>query len=437
MKKIIIPILFVIIITTSIIFSLQLSNNPIKTEDRIVKTSQIQIIPPLDENNPIKIGILHSLSGTMAISERPVVDATLLAVQEINSSGGILGRKVIPIVVDGKSDWDIFAQEAKRLIIEEDVSAVFGGWTSASRKIIKPVFEEYDHLLFYPVQYEGLEQSKNIVYTGSTPNQQVLPAVNWAFNNIGSSFFLVGSDYIFPKSVNEIIKYKIDELNGQIVGEEYRVLGETNFEQVVDKIINSKPDIILNTINGDSNIAFFHELQSRGITSKDIPVISFSIGENEILQLDISQIKGNYAAWSYFQSIDTKINHDFVNAFKNKYGEYRVTSDPMEAAYTGVYIFAKAAEMANSDKPTEIIKYVRGITISSPQGSVGIDPETQHLLKNIRIGKINSDGQFDIILSSEVSIKAIPFPKYQSVEQWNEFLTKSYVEWNGNWENIQ
>jgi urea transport system substrate-binding protein len=258
----------------------------------------------LDEKNPIKIGIIHSLSGTMAISETPVVDSTLLAIDEINEKGGILGRKVIPIIRDGRSDWNTYASEAQQLIIEEKVDVIFGGWTSASRKTMKPIFEKYDHLLFYPVQYEGLEQSPNIVYTGAAPNQQVLPAVDWASQNIGTKFFLIGSDYVFPRSANEIIKSKIDEVGGQIVGEEYKLLGEDQFEDVVKKIVETNPDVILNTINGDSNVGFFKELRKQGITPSVIPTISFSIAEDEIKYLGADTMTCDYDVWNYFKSID-------------------------------------------------------------------------------------------------------------------------------------
>lgn len=387
----------------------------------------------LNEKNPIKVGVLHSLSGTMAISERPVVDATLMAIDEINEKGGVLGRKIVPIVVDGRSDWPTFAKEAKRLITEENVSAVFGGWTSASRKTMKPVFEKYDNLLFYPVQYEGLEQSPNIVYTGAAPNQQVIPAIDWAMKNIGTKFFLVGSDYVFPRSANTIMKERINELDGMVVGEEYRVLGEKDFTEIINKIVQTHPDVILNTINGDSNVWFFKELRERGITPQDISTISFSIGENEITQLGAENMKGDYAAWNYFQSIDTKENKDFVTNFKKKFGEYRVTNDPMEAAYVGVNLFARSVEESGSDDVNDIRKSVKGITFAAPEGIVGVDPQTQHLEKVVRIGKILENGQFEIVASSEQAITAIPYPSYKSVNDWNLFLDGLYNDWNQSW----
>jgi len=389
----------------------------------------------LDKSNPIKVGVLHSLSGTMETSERPVVEATLLAIEEINERGGVLGRPIQPIVADGRSDWQTFANEAKRLIVDEDVSVIFGGWTSASRKTMKPVFEEYNHLLFYPVQYEGLELSPNIVYTGAAPNQQVLPAVNWAFENLGTRFFLVGSDYVFPQSANIIMKERIKELGGEVVGEEYKILGSKDFTKVVDKIIEIKPDVILNTINGDSNLWFFKELRERDIVPQEIPTISFSIGENEIEYLGSKDMAGDYAAWNYFQSLDTRQNQIFVNNFKAKYGNNRVTGDPMEAGYIGVYLFAKAVEKAGSDDPTAIRDALKGITISAPEGIVGVEPNTQHLLKVVRIGQILENGQFKIVASSEVPILPVPYPKYKSQEEWNSFLNELYSSWGNNWSN--
>jgi urea transport system substrate-binding protein len=425
--------LSIILITGFVFLSVQngyLNYSSSERKTIIEKPSMI-----LNKENPIKVGILHSLTGTMAISETAVADATLMAIEEINDRGGILGREVVPILKDGKSDWSIFALEAKNLIVEDKVSVVFGGWTSASRKTMKPVFEEYDHLLFYPIQYEGLEKSPNIIYTGASPNQQVLPAIDWAYENLGPRFFLVGSDYVFPRSVNEIIKGKVHELGGVVVGEEYKLLGEENFKDVVDKIVESKPDVILNTINGDSNCSFFNELRQRGITPKVIPTISFSIAEDEIKIIGAEKMAGDYAAWNYFQSLDNKYNNDFVKNFKKKYGEDRVVDDPMESGYVGVYLYAKAVAMAGTDDISIVREKLKGLTFHAPEGAVGIDPQNQHLTKVVRIGQILPDGQFKIVSSSENQIKPNPFPDYKTEEQWNEFLDNLYKGWNENWAN--
>ncbi|MGH8659546.1 MAG: urea ABC transporter substrate-binding protein, partial [Gammaproteobacteria bacterium] len=252
---------------------------------------------------PIRVGILHSLTGTMAISETSVAEATVMAIEEINQQGGLLGRKIEPRVVDGRSDWPTFAKEAERLITEENVSAIFGCWTSACRKTVKRVVEKYNHLLLYPVQYEGLEQSPYIVYTGAAANQQLIPAVKWCFDHLGRKLFLIGSDYVFPRTANAIIKDHIAALKGKVLGEEYILLGSGDVKGVVRKIAQTRPDVILNTINGDTNVAFFKELRTAGITPKEIPTMSFSIAEDELRILGAAEMAGDYASWNYFQSI--------------------------------------------------------------------------------------------------------------------------------------
>ncbi|MFA6917902.1 MAG: urea ABC transporter substrate-binding protein [Candidatus Gracilibacteria bacterium] len=381
----------------------------------------------------IKVGILHSLSGTMALSEKALVDATLMAIDEINEKGGILGKNIEPIVVDGASDPEKFKKEAEILIKEEGVVSVFGGWTSASRKMMKPVFEKYNHLLWYATQYEGLEESSNIIYLGAAPNQQILPAVDFAIKNIGNKFFLVGSDYVFPRSANEIMKAQIKELGGEIVGEEYKKLGASDFKNIVEKIKKNKPDVILNTINGDSNISFFEQLREAGISSKTIPTISFSIAEEEISHMDIEIVRGDYAAWNYFQSLKSDGNKKFVEAFKEKYGKHRVTDDPIEASYSRVYLFAEAVKKAGTDEVKAIREAVKGLSFDAPGGTITIDPGNQHAYKTVRIGQIEKDGQFKIVWDSNNQIKPVPYPEYKSKKGWNEFLTKLYKNWGGRW----
>ncbi len=388
----------------------------------------------LQSKPPIKVGILHSLTGTMAISEASVKDATLMAIDEINEKGGLLnGRRIEPVVIDIKSDWGYAKDMAKKLIDEDKVSVVFGCWTSACRKTIKPVFEEKNHLLFYPVQYEGLEQSLNIVYTGATPNQQIFPAVKWAFDNIGKKVFLVGSDYVFPRTANALIRNKIEGLGGKVVGEEYIKLGSKDVDEAVDEIILAKPDVILNTINGDTNIAFFKKLREKGIHSDQIPTISFSIGESELKNLDPKLVEGDYAAWNYFQSLPLKNNESFVRRFKDKYGEDRVLSDPMEAGYFGVYLWSQAVEDAGSDDVMRVKQQIRKQSLNAPEGLVYIDPETQHTWKIVRIGKIRSDGQFDVIWDSKKPVRPIPYPIYRSVLDWNLFLDTLYKGYGNQW----
>jgi urea transport system substrate-binding protein len=382
---------------------------------------------------PIKVGVLHATSGTMAISESSVVDATLLAIEEINQKGGVLGRQIQPMVVDTKSDWNFAAQEAERLITQEQVSVVFGCWTSSCRKTVKPVFEQYKSLLFYPVQYEGLELSPNIVYTGAAPNQQITPAVKWSVDNLGSKFFLVGSDYVFPRTANAIIKDQVKALRGTIVGEEYIVLGSQDVSSMVQKIVEAQPDVILNTINGDSNVAFFKALQGAGITADKIPVVSFSIAEDELRTLGVGEMTGNYAAWNYFESIKSPENTAFVNAFKSKYGADRVTDDPMEAAYFGVHLWAQAAEAAGSPEAEAVLGTIGSQTYGAPEGVVAVDPETQHIWKTVRIGRIQANGQFNIVWTSNGPVRPVPYPVYRTPVAWDSFLNRLYQGWGGSW----
>jgi len=387
----------------------------------------------LHKNRPIKVGILHSLTGTMAISEASVRDATLLAIEELNAAGGVLGRRIEPVVADGRSDWPTFAREAERLITQEKVAVVFGCWTSASRRTVKPVFERLGGLLFYPVQYEGLEQSPNIVYTGAAPNQQIIPAVKWSFDHLGKRFFLVGSDYVFPRTANAIIKAQVTALGGEIVGEEYLRLGDLAAEKIVRKIVQSQADVILNTINGDSNVAFFTALRMAGVAPDRIPTLSFSIAENELLHMDAKTMTGDYAAWNYFQSVSSPENARFVAAFKARFGRDRVTDDPMEAAYFGVYLWAHAVTAAGTTEVSAVREALQHQSLISPEGIVSIDSETQHTWKTVRVGKIRPDGQFEIVWSSENPTRPIPYPAFRSKSDWDAFLDELQSGWSGAW----
>jgi urea ABC transporter urea binding protein len=385
---------------------------------------------------PIRVGILHSLSGSMALSERPVVEATLLAIEEINAQGGLLGRPIVPVIADGKSDWPTFASEAERLISQEKVCTVFGCWTSASRKTVLPVFERHHHLLVYPVQYEGLETSPNIIYLGAAPNQQIIPATSWCFTHLKKQrFFLVGSDYIFPHTANAIIKHQLKALGGQTVDEKYLPLGSSDVRAVVQRIVASRPDMILNTINGDSNLAFFRALRRAGIGSDQIPTMSFSLAEPELRSMNGRDLAGDYATWNYFQSIDSPRNRQFVAAFRGRYGADRVTSDPMEAAYSGVHLWAQAVEDAGEAEVGAIHKAMVDQNFLGPQGIVHIDQETQHAWKSVRIGQIREDGQFDIRWTSERPVRPRPYPDYETPAQWNSFLGELHRRWGGHWAN--
>jgi len=363
---------------------------------------------------PIKVGVLHSLSGTMSISEVAVKDGTMMAIAEINAKGGLLGRQIAPIVEDGASDWPTFAEKAKKLISKDKVAVVFGCWTSASRKAVLPVFEKADHLLFYPVQYEGLEASKNIVYTGAAPNQQIMPAVTWLLKQNKKKMFLLGSDYVFPRTANLIIKAQLKAEGGTLVGEEYTPLGHTEYSTVINKIKAAKPDVVFNTLNGDSNVAFFKQLRAAGITANDIPTMSVSIAEDEIRGIGADNILGHYAAWNYFMSMKTPENDIFVKNYKAKYGQNRVTDDPIEAAYFGVYLWAAAVQKAKTTDVAKVRESVKGISYKAPEGLVTISKINNHTSKIVQMGKVRSDGQFDIVWTSGKPVEPDPFPSLVS-----------------------
>jgi len=369
----------------------------------------------------IKVGILHSLSGTMAISETTVVDAEMLAIEEINAAGGVLGKKIEPIKEDGASDWPTFAEKATKLIDQDKVVVVFGGWTSASRKAMLPVFESKNHMLWYPVQYEGQECSKNIFYTGAAPNQQIEPAVEWLLKNKGKEFFLVGSDYVFPRTANTIIKEQLKVKGGKTVGEDYLPLGNTEVTPIITKIKQALPKggVIFNTLNGDSNVAFFKQIQAAGLKPDKYPVLSVSIAEEEVQQIGVEYLLGHYAAWNYFQTVKSPANEKFVKAFKAKYGENRVTNDPAEAAYIAVYLWKQAVEKAGvADDLDKVRLSAIGQELEAPNGPVKMYPN-HHISKTVRMGEVNKDALFDIVWATEGPVVPIP---------WNQFVpeTKGY-----------
>ena len=363
----------------------------------------------------VKVGLLHSLSGTMSISETAVRDAELLAISEINQNGGVLGKQIEAVQADGASEPQVFAQKARELLQDEKVVTVFGCWTSASRKAVKPIFEELYGLLWYPVQYEGMEASPNIMYMGASPNQQIVPAVDYCAQNIGKKMFLIGSDYVFPRTANKIIKAQIAELKGECVGEEYLPMGATNFSEVVSKILAAKPDVILNSLNGDSNVSFFAALAKAGITSKTIPVMSFSIAEEEVAKMDLANLAGHLVSWNYYETTQTPRNEKFVSDYKEQYGEDRMTGDPIEAAYIAVYMWAAACEKAGGFEVEAVRVASKGLSFTAPEGTVTIDGGNQHLYKQVRIGKINDKGLIDEVWSTPSAVKPDP---YLSTYSW-------------------
>ncbi len=385
---------------------------------------------------PIPVGVLHSLTGTLAASEQPVVEATLLAIEEINQSGGVLGRPLVPVVRDGASDERQFAAKATELLTVQRVPVIFGCWTSASRKRVKPIVEKAQGLLFYPVQYEGLERSPNIIYMGAAPNQQIVPAVRWVLNNLGNRLFLVGSDYVFPRTAHAIIRAQVAALGGQVVGEAFLPLGSTDVAATVARIAQLRPSAVLNTINGDTNVAFFRELRRRGIPSRQVPTVSFSLGEVELPLVGIPQMVGDYAAWNYFQSLNSPANREFVARFHQRYGDDRVVSDPMEAAYLGVKLWAQAVNRIGSLEPGLVRAALAGASIAAPQGPVYLDPENNHAWKTVRIGQIQPNGQFAVVWDAGRPTRPLPYPIFKSEKEWDDFLARLYQSWGGNWANL-
>ncbi|NJL88591.1 MAG: urea ABC transporter substrate-binding protein [Coleofasciculaceae cyanobacterium SM2_1_6] len=374
--------------------------------------------PAASGGDTIKVGILHSLSGTMAISEKSVVDAEQLAIKEINAAGGVLGKQIEAIVEDGASDWPTFAEKSKKLIDQDKVAAVFGCWTSASRKAVLPVFEEKKHMLWYPLQYEGQECSQNIFYTGAAPNQQIEPSVDWLLENKSKEFFLVGSDYVFPRTANTVIKAQLAAKGGTTVGEDYLPLGNTEVTAIITKIKAALPNggVIYNTLNGDSNVAFFKQLQGAGITADKYPVMSVSIAEEEVKAIGVEFLKDHYAAWNYFMTVDSPANKKFVEAFKKEYGSDRVTNDPMEAAYIGVYLWKAAVEKAGTADDLEKVRSAAyGATYDAPGGMVTMNAN-HHISKIVRIGKVRADGLFEIVQATPQPVVPIP---------WNQFVTET------------
>jgi urea transport system substrate-binding protein len=368
----------------------------------------------------IKVGILHSLSGTMAISEVSVKDAELLAIGEINAKGGVLGKKISPVIEDGASDWPTFAEKAQKLISVDKVATVFGGWTSASRKAMLPVFEKNKALLWYPVQYEGLEASPYIFYSGATTNQQIIPGLDYLKSKKLMKVFLVGSDYVFPRTANKEIKAWAKANGMDIVGEEYTPLGATEYGTLINKVKAAAPQAVFNTLNGDSNVAFFKQLRSVGITPKQMPVLSVSVAEEEARGIGAANIAGHLTAWNYYQTTNTPANKKFVAAYKAKYGKNRVTDDPIEAAYTQVYLWAAAVKKAGTTEVEAVKKAAGGITFDAPEGKVTIDGSNHHLYKTARIGVILPSGLIKEVWNSGHPIKPDPFLKTYA---WAKGLT--------------
>lgn len=392
-----------------------------KKEESGASPSSSSSEPAAAGGDTVKVGILHSLSGTMAISEVTVRDSELMAIKEINAKGGVLGKQIEAVIEDGASDWPTFAEKARKLISEDKVATVFGGWTSASRKAMLPVFEELNALLWYPVQYEGVESSPNIFYTGATTNQQIVPSVDYLLEKGKKKFFLLGSDYVFPRTANKIIKMQLAAKGAETVAEEYTPLGHTDYSTIIAKIKEAKPDVVYNTLNGDSNVAFFKQLKDAGISSKDLMTVSVSIAEEEVKGIGAEYLVGHQVAWNYYQTTDTPENKAFVENFKKEYGADRVTSDPMEAGYTAVYLWAAAVEKAGSFEVDKVKAAAKGIEFNAPEGKVTIDGDNQHIYKTVRIGEIQADGQITELWNSGSPVKPDP---YLTTYDWAKDLSK-------------
>lgn len=382
-----------------------------------------------DSKEPIKVGILHSLSGTMAISETALKDMALMTIEEINASGGVLGRKLQPVVVDPASDWPLFADKARQLLTKDKVAVTFGCWTSVSRKSVLPVYKENNGLLFYPVQYEGEELEKNVFYTGAAPNQQAIPAVEYLMSKDGGGakrFVLLGTDYVYPRTTNKILRAFLHSkgISDADIMEEYTPFGHSDYQTIIAKIkkfaAEGKKTAVVSTINGDSNVPFYKELGNQGLNAKDVPVVAFSVGEEELRGVDTKPLVGHLAAWNYFMSLKNPTN----SAFTKKWAAYAkakklpgadkpLTNDPMEATYIGIHMWKQAVEKAGTTDVDKVIAAVGGQTFKAPSGfTVKMDEKNHHLHKPVFIGEVKADGQFNVVWKTKGPIKAQPWSPF-------------------------
>ena len=373
---------------------------------------------------PIKVGILHSLSGTMAISETTLKDVMLMLIEEQNAKGGVLGRQLEPVVVDPASDWPLFAEKARELLAVHEVAAVFGNWTSVSRKSVLPVFEELNGLLFYPVQYEGEESQRNVFYTGAAPNQQAIPAVDYLMENEEvERWVLAGTDYVYPRTTNKILEayLKLKGVADEDIMINYTPFGHSDWQTIVSDIKNfgsaGKKTAVVSTINGDANVPFYKELANQGIKAEDIPVVAFSVGEEELAGIDTGPLVGHLAAWNYFQSVESDANTEFVAKWKAFIGdEERVTNDPMEAHYIGFNMWVKAVEAAGTTDPDAVIDSIVGVAVPNLSGGMSAMMPNHHITKPVLIGEIQDDGQFEVVWSTSGLVVG---------DEWSDYLEDS------------
>lgn len=376
----------------------------------------------------IKVGILHSLSGTMAISETPLKDMALMSIDDINAHGGVLGKQLEPVIIDPASNWPLFAEKARQLLTQDKVAVVFGAWTSVSRKSVLPVFEELNGLLFYPVQYEGEEMSPNVFYTGAAPNQQAIPAVEYLLSEDGGGakrFILLGTDYVYPRTTNKILRAFLHTkgIQDKDIEEIYTPFGYSDYQTIVGNIKKFSADgktAVISTINGDSNVPFYKELANQGIKATDVPVIAFSVGEEELRGIDTKPLVGNLAAWNYFQSVDNPTNKTFVEqwkayakAHKLPNADTAVTNDPMEATWVGMHMWAQAVEKAKSTDVDKVRAAMAGQTYPAPSGfTLTMDKTNHHLHKPVMIGEIEANGQFNVVWQTDTPIRAQPWSPF-------------------------
>ncbi|EWH10876.1 branched-chain amino acid ABC transporter substrate-binding protein [Catenovulum agarivorans DS-2] len=372
----------------------------------------------------IKVGVLHSLSGTMAISETTLKDTVLMMIEEQNKAGGLLGKKLEPVVVDPASNWPLFAEKTRELLAKEKVDVIFGCWTSVSRKSVLPVIEELNGLMFYPVQYEGEESSKNVFYTGAAPNQQAIPAVDYLMNDIGAErWVLLGTDYVYPRTTNKILEayLKAQGVADKDIMINYTPFGHSDWQSIVAEVkkfgSKGKKTAVVSTINGDANVPFYKELGNQGISAEDIPVVAFSVGEEELSGFDTSPLVGHLAAWNYFQSVESDENTQFIKAWKKYIGDSkRVTNDPMEATYIGFKMWAKAVEKAGTTEVDAVEQAMIGITVPNLTGGIAVMNANHHLSKPVLIGEIQENGQFEVVWETPDTVIG---------DAWSDFLPSS------------
>jgi urea transport system substrate-binding protein len=384
---------------------------------------------------PIKVGILHSVTGTLAFTERPIIDATKFAIDEINRSGGVLGRRIEAITADGKSEAEVFAAQARKLIDEHQVVTIFGCWSSASRKRVEPVCARYDRLLLYPASFEGLEEARHVFYLGGAPNQVLLPVARWAHDQEHKKrFFLIGSESLYSRASHAILSDELKRLGAEVVGDTYTPLGKTKFSAVVRAVQAAKPNMILNTLSGQSNLSLLEALREEGVQPDALPTVWFNVSEHELHYLGEKRMIGDYSAASYFQSVDRPANKAFVARFQKHFGETRTVNDAMQTAYFGVYLWKKAVEQAKGTDTDRLRSALKEQQIEAPEGPMRIDAPTQYTWRMARIGRVVAGGQFKVVWQSPEALQPMPYPDTRTRAEWQMFLTALYRRWGGHWE---